>query len=106
MPRSRPILSVTTVSVTAGILALVWTVMGGPFWVFIGCFLLAFLWKVLSPSSLHRAARNGSPGLAQLLIKAGVNPNATNKEGMTPLCVAAKEGLRRWPGCSSRLAPT
>ena len=65
---------------------------GGPFWVFLGCFLLEFLWKVLSPLSLHRAARDGSPGLAQLLIKAGANPNATNKEGMTPLCVAAKEG--------------
>ena len=95
MSRSRSVLSVTTMSITAGILALVWTVMGGPFWVFIGCFLLAFFWKVfeygLTPL-LHRAAREGRPDAARLLITAGAKLECKNKDGYTPLHKAADLG--------------
>ena len=40
----------------------------------------------------HLAAQNGNPTIAEALLKAGANPNATLPEGETVLMTAARTG--------------
>ena len=43
-------------------------------------------------TALHLAARQGSPGVVQLLLAAGAEPGFRNKDGKTPLGIAVELG--------------
>jgi ankyrin repeat protein len=45
---------------------------------------------------LHTAIKNGHVELAKLLLDHGANRNAVDREGSTPIFLAANSGEERW----------